>query len=603
MELRPPARLRHRPGRLPLALLALASILAALAVASGVPATAAADELEVPPSGDRPPAGYDRSADEVVATARATDEAAAERREHGALEPTAYMDGPGRWRVSFVAGDEEVAQVHVDDRTGQVLEAWTGPQVAWKMARGYEGAFGGILNAPYVWLPLCAVFLLPFIDPRRPFRMLHLDLLVLLAFGVSHVFFNRGEIFWSVPLVIPVLLYLLVRMLWIGFRGRERRERLVPFVPATALLLGVLFLVGLRGAVNVVDSDVIDVGYAGVIGADLIADGDGLYDGRFPEDIASGDTYGPVNYLAYLPFEQAFSWSGAWDDLPAAHAAALAFDALTILGLYLLGRRLRAGPEGRLLGAALAFAWASYPYTAFVLASNANDSLVAMLVVFALLAISSAPARGLLLGLAAGAKFAPAVLAPLFARGVDPPDGSAEGGSRAEVATGANDGDPARPAARSRSARRRLAGPALFALAFGATVAAAALAFVPDDGLREVYDRTVGYQAGRDSPFSVWGQIESLGWAQTAAKVAAVGLAVLVAFVPRRRGPVQVAALGGAVLLALQLAMTHWFYLYVVWFAPLVLVALFARHRPPRRAEEPPAPAAARAEEPTGVPA
>ena len=29
---------------------------------------------------------------------------------------------------------------------------------------------------------------------RRPFRLLHLDLLVLLAFGVSHFFFNRGEI-------------------------------------------------------------------------------------------------------------------------------------------------------------------------------------------------------------------------------------------------------------------------------------------------------------------------------------------------------------------------------------------------------------------------
>ena len=39
------------------------------------------------------------------------------------------------------------------------------------------------------------------------------------------------------------------------------------------------------------------------------------------------------------------------------------------------------------------------------------------------------------------------------------------------------------------------------------------------------------------------------------------------------------AALGGAVLIALQLAATHWFYLYVVWFTPFVLVALFAAHR------------------------
>ena len=30
---------------------------------------------------------------------------------------------------------------------------------------------------------------------------------------------------------------------------------------------------------------------------------------------------------------------------------------------------------------------------------------------------------------------------------------------------------------------------------------------------------------------------------------------------------------------ALQLTATHWFYLYIVWFVPFVLVALFAEHR------------------------
>jgi hypothetical protein len=40
-------------------------------------------------------------------------------------------------------------------------------------------------------------------------------------------------------------------------------------------------------------------------------------------------------------------WSGKWDDLPAAHGAALTFDLITLLGLVLLGRRLRPGREGR----------------------------------------------------------------------------------------------------------------------------------------------------------------------------------------------------------------------------------------------------------------
>jgi hypothetical protein len=37
---------------------------------------------------------------------------------------------------------------------------------------------------------------------------------------------------------------------------------------------------------------------------------------------------------------------------------------------------------------------------------------------------------------------------------------------------------------------------------------------------------------------------------------------------------VTVAALGAAVLIALQLGVTHWFYLYIVWFFPLVMVAV-----------------------------
>ncbi len=301
--------------------------------------------------------------------------------------------------------------MRVDDATGAMLEQWTGDQVAWTMARGYEGAFGRKLNAPYVWIPLCLLFLAPFVDPRRPLRILHLDLLVLLGFGVSHVFFNRGEIDTSVPLVYPVLLYLLARLLWIGFRPRERRERLVPLLPAGALALGIVLLVGFRVGMNVVDSNLIDVGYAGVIGADRIADGDPLYGPGFSDDVERGDTYGPFTYLAYVPFEQALPWSGAWDDLPAAHGAALAFDLLTLLGLVLLGRRLRPGAQGRVLGYALGFAWAAYPYALFSLQTNSNDSLIALLTVAAMLALTmarpraSAAASGAAVGLAAAAKF------------------------------------------------------------------------------------------------------------------------------------------------------------------------------------------------------
>ena len=107
--------------------------------------------------------------------------------------------------MSWYAGGDEIAQVIVDEREGRAVEVWTGPQVAWQMARGLDGAFGRRVNSPWVWIPLMVAFFVPFFDPRRPLRLLHLDLLVLLAFSLSHVFFNRGEIYTSVPLVYPVL--------------------------------------------------------------------------------------------------------------------------------------------------------------------------------------------------------------------------------------------------------------------------------------------------------------------------------------------------------------------------------------------------------------
>jgi hypothetical protein len=534
--------LRDRDVAGPLRLALIAALCAALLAAG----PAAAAELRRPASQTEPPRLFERSARQVIAIASRAGKVRAARRA-GRLEPTAYIKGPGRWQVSFFRGGHEIVQVLVDDSSGALLEQWTGHQIAWTMARGYEGAFGRKLNAPYVWLPLCLLFVLPFLDLRRPFRLLHLDLAVLLGFGVSHIFFNRGEIGVSVPLVYPVLLYLLVRMLLAGVRPRERPGALVPHAPAACLVVGLVLLFGFRVGLNVIDSNVIDVGYAGVIGADRIVDGDPLYGEGFSDEAERGDTYGPANYLAYVPFEQGLPWSGRWDDLPAAHGAAIAFDLLVIGALLLLGPRLRPGREGRVLGLALAYAWTAYPYTAFVLETNANDSLVALACAGALLAFTLRPERlsalagGLATGLGAATKFAPLALAPLFAR-------------RA---------------------------PVIFTAGLAVALALVVLPFVPDGGLRELYDRTVGYQAGRSSPFSVWGQEPSLEALQTAVKAGAAGLALFVALVPRRRGAREVAALGAAVLIALQLAATHWFYLYVVWFVPYVLVAMFAAYRLP----------------------
>jgi hypothetical protein len=145
--------------------------------------------------------------------------------------------------------------------------------------------------------------------------------------------------------------------------------------------------------------------------------------------------------------------------------------------------------------------------------------------------------------LAGMTKFAPFGLGPLFIRGTD-----------------------------SRFSRRRLV---TFAAAFVATVAATLVPVFVAGDLKQFWHETISYQANRPAPFSIWGLWGGLGVEQHIVQGLAVLLALVAAFLPRRRTTVQVAALAGAILIAVQLGVTYWFYLYLVWFLAPALVALF----------------------------
>jgi len=244
-----------------------------------------------------------------------------------------------------------------------------------------------------------------------------------------------------------------------------------------------------------------------------------------------------VNYLLYVPFELLFPWGGRWDDLPAAHAAAIFFDLLCIAGLFLLGRRIR----DTALGVVLVYAWVTFPFTLFALNTNSNDALVAALLIGVLLVANRTAARGALAALAGVTKVAPLALAPLLA---------------------------------TQDGWRRVP---RFAIVFAVTAAIAMIPVWLQGDLGLVWDRIVGYQATRGAPFSVWGLYGGLDALQHIVQGAAVVLAVAVAVVPRRRDLIGLAALMGAVLVALQLGVTYWFYLYITWVIPLALVAFLAR--------------------------
>ena len=491
-----------------------------------------------------------------------------------------YDEDTGTWVVKVWSGKAgQIAQATVDDASGRVNEVRTGPQVAWQMARGRYGAFGGkTLLKPSVWLAFCLVFFLGLADLRRPLSTRNLDLLALLAFSVSLAFFNRGEIFRSVPLVYPVLGYLLARGLWVGF-GR-RPAALGSVWPTWLLAAALVFLLGFRVGLDIQTRNgvhnvgVIDVGLAGVVGASRILDGEAPYghmpqrgdlkpcgpkdsegqvrdriqtNGRCEAAIERGDTYGPVSYQAYVPATALFGWSGKWDSLPAARATSIAFDLLAVLALGLVGLRF----GGRRLGVLLAFGWAAYPFTAYTLNANTNDAIMPVFLLVGFWLVTSDWARGSFVAFAGWTKFAALLVAPLWATYP------------------------------TFELRRVLRFAAAFALA--TLVAFWILLLEPSlwEALRTFWSRTIGFQSGRDSPFSIWGWgqyhargIPDLGFLQPVVALLAVALAAVLAFVPRRKGPVELAALTAAVLVAFELTLTHWFYLYLPWVAPFVLLWL-----------------------------
>ena len=71
------------------------------------------------------------------------------------------------------------------------------------MARGYPGAFGRSVNSPWIWVTLCVLFVLPFVNLRRPLCWLHADLLALVGFSVSLRSSTTRTSGSSVPLTYP----------------------------------------------------------------------------------------------------------------------------------------------------------------------------------------------------------------------------------------------------------------------------------------------------------------------------------------------------------------------------------------------------------------
>jgi hypothetical protein len=179
--------------------------------------------------------------------------------------------------------------------------------------------------------------------------------------------------------------------------------------------------------------------------------------------------------------------------------------------------------------------------------------------------VSSSFARGVFSALAGWTKFAPLLVAPLWA---SYPDALA------------------RP-------REKLVFLGGFLLATAAAFSVLLLEPSPLHAAHVFYDRTIKFQLGRHSPFSIWDWKQygagypDLHLVQRTLQVLLVVGAIAVYFVPRRKTARQLAALTAALLIGFELVLTHWFYLYLPWFFPFVALVVLTVEREPVPAEAP----------------
>jgi hypothetical protein len=410
---------------------------------------------------------------------------------------------------------------------------------------------GGVFTSHPLLLavPAAACFVLGLLDWRRPWRVEHLDLLALAGFFPVAMLLSDDASRAGLWLAAVCLGWLFSRMLGAAF-GIWPMPELRPSLSSRWLGVAILILLLVRIA-SVTRANILDVGQASSLGAWRILHGLHLYGavswpGPDGFRIYRPDSYGPFAYYAYIPFVAIFPPAPA---VIATLLPALCFDALTLAGLHTLGRRL----GGRPLAQAFVFAYLLYPFPDLSLMAETNDALIAALCVWAIVAATEHPAaRGLLLAAAALTKFLPALLALQFLG----------------VRTG-----------RSR-----------YALTLVASLGAMLAWPLITSGPAQFLSSTAGYQLiqrGGGIQFSIWTSMPDV--AVVARPVLAAAL-VLLALAPMARPPVQDprqhAALAAALLIGAQLLLGYWFYSYLTWCYPLLIIAII-RARPDREGPGP----------------
>jgi hypothetical protein len=480
---------------------------------------------------------YKLSAAGAIAAARADDEDAR------------YLATHATTRARSIPLDREDRRVTFFDGPRVVLDAAVRPDGRIEAREEHPPgvAESGAPLANHLWMLglMTGLFLLAVaVVPLR--RMRNLDALALAGFGATVLLFNARLVAAAVAVGSPLLAYLAARCLSVGLRGTPRARGETPLYewltrrwePARRkrmlwLVTGATLLAFL--AITLTSTGESDVATATLSGATRLLHGESPYGhvvGAF-----HGDTYGLLAYMLYVPGALWTPVTDVWSDVSGALAVTAVASVAAGVAMHRLG------------GTRALLAWLAFPPVLLAASGGSNDLLLAAVLAWALLAAARQRRAWLLLAAGAWIKVVPLVLAPLWLARTRP-----------------------------RSAPRELAPAAL--LVAGLSAYLLALGGV-DAASRMVHALEFQFQRGSfHAPWYAFG----VTWLQPvvqAAVVAALAVATLrvACDADLRRDPVRLAALGGALVLGVQLSANYWTWSYLPWALPFVAVGLLALER------------------------
>jgi hypothetical protein len=481
-------------------------------------------------------------------------------------------------------GDREFLAHHLANRarvvpldaTVQRVTFFDGPRVVLDAAVGEHGevvareehipglpASGAALaNSPWILALLSVLFLLAtMVVPLR--RVRNLDALALASLTLTVPLINARLVAASVICAEPALCYLMVRCLSVGLSSGEVRAKVPASTPLLAWLWAgweprrrtrMLRLLVLATTLAFLMITLTSSGYTDVAAASLQGATEMLH-GVLPYGHINlafhGDTYPLLNYLLYVPAALWRPVSNAFSDLTGSLVTTAVASLLVGWALYRIAgsRELRGAGEARTdNGLRATLMWLAFPPVLLAASGGANDLVLAACLAWMLALRTRTAASLLALAMGVWVKLVPLILLAIWI--------------------------PYR--------RRGLWRSCAAALVLS-TALAALMLLLGGPGAIAAMVHAISFQFQRGSFFAPWYTFH-VQWLQPL--VQAGVLAILVASILRLRADrsarsdlVRLSALGGSLLLGVQLAANYWTWSYLPWVFPFLAVALFMSQR------------------------